>query len=270
MATRITRSGILEGALSVLTDDHSSLASAQVALLHAIADCGSISKAAKQVGISYKTAWDRVDAMNNMADQPLVSRSAGGAKGGGTALTALGEKIVQGFSALQEEHQLMLERLGRKVQSLEDVAHFVRSESLATSARNQFSGTISELIPGAVNAEVRIDIGTEQLLVSIITQDSAERLGLSVGENVVAVVKASSIILADGPVASSARNQITGKVERITEGAVNTDITMSIGAHRAMCAIITNASRHALSITEGQRLTALFKAPSVLLMKGHG
>ncbi|HLV48188.1 MAG TPA: TOBE domain-containing protein [Aliidiomarina sp.] len=266
MSTDSIKKGTVQGALSIFVSETSSLAGEQVALLRALAECGSISKAAKHVGISYKTAWDRVDAMNNMSKEPLVTRLAGGAKGGGTVLTALGVNIVQGFDALQAEHNLMLERLGRKVQSFEDVAQFVRSESMATSARNQFAGTVSQVIAGVVNAEVHVDIGAEQPLVAIITQDSTDRLGLKPGEPAIAVIKASSVILADGAVLSSARNQIKGCVLRVTKGAVNTEVTLSIGEHRAICAMITNTSSDALQIKEGQSLHALFKASSVLIM----
>ena len=53
-------------------------------LLEAIDLYGSISQAAKHVPLSYKAAWDAVDAMNNLADTPLVERSTGGKAGGGT------------------------------------------------------------------------------------------------------------------------------------------------------------------------------------------
>ncbi|MBU2238251.1 MAG: LysR family transcriptional regulator, partial [Gammaproteobacteria bacterium] len=86
----------LKGEVFLLTEQHKSFASAQIELLAAIDECGSISKAAKQVGISYKTAWDRIDAMNNMSAQPLVVRSTGGAHGGGTLLTELGHRVISG------------------------------------------------------------------------------------------------------------------------------------------------------------------------------
>ena len=60
----------------------------RIELLACIAETGSISKAAKAAGMSYKTAWDAVDAMNSSSDQPLVERAAGGRGGGGTRLTA--------------------------------------------------------------------------------------------------------------------------------------------------------------------------------------
>ena len=54
-------------------------------MLEAIGSQGSISAAAKQQGISYRSAWDAVNEMNNLWDSPLVEKSPGGAHGGGTA-----------------------------------------------------------------------------------------------------------------------------------------------------------------------------------------
>ena len=55
----------------------------RVGLLAALAQCGSITAAAKQVGLSYKAAWEAIDTMNNLAGEPLVQRSTGGKGGGG-------------------------------------------------------------------------------------------------------------------------------------------------------------------------------------------
>jgi molybdate transport system regulatory protein len=62
----------------------------QIELLKGIPTFGSISGEVNALGIGYKMAWDRVDTMNNMAGQPLVTRSASGAQGGGTMVTELG------------------------------------------------------------------------------------------------------------------------------------------------------------------------------------
>jgi len=64
------------------------------------------------------------------------------------------------------------------------------------SARNQLKGKVKSITPGAVNTEVVIELpgGTE--VVSIITKNSADSLGLAVGKEVYAVVKASSVMIA--------------------------------------------------------------------------
>lgn len=63
------------------------------------------------------------------------------------------------------------------------------------SARNQIPGTITEINLGAVMAEVTVDIGDEQAIVSVITRGSVERLGLTVGDKVVAIIMATDVML---------------------------------------------------------------------------
>lgn len=257
----------LHGSLALGLGGKASFAGQQAQLLRAIAECGSISAAAKSVGISYKTAWDRIDAMNNLASAPLVVRSAGGSQGGGTALTEMGEKILKGFSALEKEHALFLERLGRKVRAFADIAEFSGAGSMKTSARNQFRGVVTAVKPGAVNAEVVLDIGTGQPLVAIITNDSVDTLGLKKGVVALALVKASWVILAkQAGLKTSARNQFRGHVSRIESGAVNSDISLDLGNGKSIGAIITNESVQELALAVGDEASVLFKASSVILM----
>lgn len=267
MAKKTNRS-LLNGDVSLLLPGKQSFASAQIELLQAVAQCGSISKAAQRVGISYKTAWDRINAMNNMANQPLVIRTAGGAKGGGSEVTEFGEQIIAGFQALQQQHQHFIQQLGQQLHDFADIADFMHSESRQTSARNQFRGKVSKVIPGAVNAEVTIDIGAKQTLVAIITQDSVASLGLKKNASVIALVKASSVIVsAQNQLATSARNHLCGNISRIVTGAVNSDISIDLPGGKSVAAIITNHSVDELQLREGQPASALFKASSVILMK---
>jgi len=64
------------------------------------------------------------------------------------------------------------------------------------SARNQFKGRVSSINRGGVVAEVTVDIGNGQEIVSVITNGSVDRLGLSVGSEVTAIVKATKVLLA--------------------------------------------------------------------------
>lgn len=257
----------LEGKLFLLSRDQCAFTAAKVQLLQAIEACGSISAAAKQVGISYKTAWDRVDAMNNMSDEPLVVRTAGGARGGGTAVTDLGREVIRGFLALQEEHEEFLQRLGTRLHSIGDIANFIRSESVKTSARNQFRGEVIKVIPGSVNAEVVLRIGSDQSLTAIITNDSLQTLGLEVGASAIALVKASWVLLSrDTELRTSARNKLVGAISRIATGAVNSDVTLDLGGGKSISAVVTNDSVENLELKEGDSACAFFKASSVILM----
>ncbi len=257
----------LKGEVFLLTNSDQSFTRNQIDLLIAIRENGSISKAAKQAGISYKTAWDRIDAMNNMSDKPLVIRSTGGAKGGGTSLTDFGLQIIEGFQAVQEEHQAFVERLGSRLHSLTDVANFVRSNSVQTSARNQFRGEITHIELGAVNAEIEIRISDTQTLTAIVTNDSIQRLSLKSGNSIIALIKASWVLLTkEIEVKTSARNRLIGHIEKIDKGAVNSDITVDLGDGKSISAVITNNSVAELALNKGDVVCAFFKASSVILM----
>ena len=243
----------------------------QVVLLQAIASTGSISAAAKLAGISYKTAWDRIDAMNNLADQPLVERSAGGAKGGGTSLTTYGEQMLAGFLVLQEEHQRFLQRISERVQSLADVAGDLQgltgAARLKTSARNQFRGAVEQVTAGAVNAEVRLRITSEHCIVAMITDESRQQLDIQVGQSMIALIKAPWVMLANDPdIRVSASNRLAGTISRVTRGAVNADVVMALADGKTISAIITNTSLDELSLAEGQPACAFFEAGSVVLV----
>jgi molybdate transport system regulatory protein len=69
----------------------------KVDLLEAIAETGSITAAAKHLGMSYRRAWLLVDTMNRCFRGPVVAAEAGGARGGGTALTPLGADVVRRY-----------------------------------------------------------------------------------------------------------------------------------------------------------------------------
>jgi molybdate transport system regulatory protein len=258
----------LKGDLVLLDGGEQSLTGAQVLLLKAIDQCGSITAAAKQVGVSYKTAWDRIDAMNNLADQALVARSTGGRKGGGTRLTEQGRNIIAGFEALQQEHAEFVAGLDDRVQAAGDVANFLRSSSLRSSARNQYRGRVSRISRGGVNAEVSVRLSDSVTLVAIITNDSRQQMGLKKGSEVIALVKSSWILLTtDTGITTSARNQLTGTVSKIISGEVNSEVILDLGDGKTVCAVVTNPSVAELGLAEGVPASALFKASSVILMR---
>jgi molybdate transport system regulatory protein len=73
----------------------------KVLLLEAIRDTGSISQAGRSLGMSYRRAWLLVDDMNQCFREPVVTAQPGGAQGGGAALTAFGEKVVQKYRKIE-------------------------------------------------------------------------------------------------------------------------------------------------------------------------
>ena len=75
----------------------------KVDLLEAIGRAGSISAAAREMGLSYRRAWMMVDTANRCFKTPLVARSQGGAQGGGAELTDEGRAVIATFRQMQAE-----------------------------------------------------------------------------------------------------------------------------------------------------------------------
>ena len=105
----------IDGRLWVSKEEQNFLGKGRIELLEQIGRTGSISKAAKAMKMSYKAAWDAIDAMNNLSEQPLVKRSAGGKGGGGTHLTEYAEELIATYRVLNEEHQRFLNHLSLRI-----------------------------------------------------------------------------------------------------------------------------------------------------------
>ena len=73
------------------------LGEGRVRLLHAVDALGSLSKAAKELGMSYKKAWTLIDAVNKSSPNPVTISSVGGKDGGGAKLTPYGKSLINAF-----------------------------------------------------------------------------------------------------------------------------------------------------------------------------
>jgi molybdate transport system regulatory protein len=247
--------------------DNKFLGGERINLLENIDELGSITKAAKAIGISYKTAWDTVNLINNMAVKPLVDRSVGGKGGGGTSLTAEGKKVIKQFKTIQEEHRKFLDNLEDRLGDTAGLYQFLRRISMKVSARNTFAGTVTAITQGAVNAEVTLSLKGGVPLTAVVTYGAIGNLGLKVGSEAYAIIKASSVIIGtdlhDAKV--SARNVFCGTIATIIEGPVNTEVDVEIGGGNIISSVITHGSSVRLGLKVGGHACALFKASSVII-----
>lgn len=270
-APRPPASPRLRSKLEVTTEFGSFLGDTRIRLLEAIATHGSISQAAKAVPLSYKAAWDAIDAMNNLADEPLVIRSTGGRQGGGTQLTDYGRRTIALYRALEAEYQAALDRLAATLSDGEtsDLGQFrqlLRRMSMKSSARNQFAGSIVAMREGDIDFEVRLKLDERNELVAVITRESAHTLNLQLGMEVYALVKSSSVLLLTDPsVKTTARNHLWGEVTRLHEGPVNAEVTLTLTGGKTVCAVVTHDSVEKLGLHVGSMACAVFKASAVIL-----
>ncbi len=265
------KTGRLIGRFGVDVDAGSFLGDTRIRLLEAIDATGSISQAAKAVPLSYKAAWDAVDAMNNLAERPLVERVVGGRHGGGTVLTDYGRHVVTMFRALEAEYQLALDRVTAKLSAptesdSQSLRRLMRSVGVTTSASNQFVGPVTSLRAGEVTFEVGVRFDGHNEIVAHISREAAEQMRLNLGRELHAWVNASAVILlTDDGVRLSARNRLWGEVSRIHEGPVSVDVTLALPTGRSVSAIITREALADLALRVGSRVCAVFKASSVTL-----
>jgi molybdate transport system regulatory protein len=239
-----------------------------MALLGNLETAGSITAAAKAAGLSYKAAWDAIDAMNNLAGKTLVATTVGGKGGGGTRLTAQGRELLATYRAVAEQNERFVAQinseLGRAKRSLPVLGRL----SMRTSARNQWYGTVARIRRGAVNDEIDIELPGGDSIAAVITRESTENLGLARGRAVLALVKASSVMIGTsggGRLRLSARNQLAGRIARVTPGGVNTEVVVTLRGGNTIAAVITNVSAQELSLAVGRKAVAIFKASSVIV-----
>ncbi|CAJ4558789.1 transcriptional regulator ModE [Burkholderia pseudomallei] len=241
---------------------------ARIALLAAIGETGSITRAAKAVGLSYKGAWDAIDTMNNLAGEPLVLRATGGKGGGGTTLTPRATALIAAFRAIEREHRRFIDAASAAVEGFEVNWKLIGRIGMKTSARNQLFGKVLAVKHGAVNDEVVLALPGEHTITAVVTHESVQELGLAPGVDACALVKASWVVLVveDGsPLRLSARNQLQGVVETVTRGAVNSEVLLALDGGMTLAAIVTNDSVDALGLAQGVSAVAAFKASSVIL-----
>lgn len=135
------------------------------------------------------------------------------------------------------------------------------------SARNVFDGTVEAVKLGAVNSEVDVTLPGGIKIVATVTNDSVKNLALAAGKPVLAIIKASSVmILTEGNgVKLSARNRLEGTISALTEGPVSTEVALTLANGNVVSATITHDASVALGLKVGTKATAIFKAPSVII-----
>lgn len=100
----------LKGRLWVEKSGETFVSWGRVVLLQRIDDTGSVSAAAKSMGMSFSHAWQLVESMNSLSEKPLVAKRAGGKGGGGAWLTSEGNQVVADFWALVADFQKWIDK----------------------------------------------------------------------------------------------------------------------------------------------------------------
>lgn len=238
-----------------------------IALLKSIAHCGSISQAAKQCGLSYKGAWQIIERANNSAPRILISTAAGGSKGGGTCLTEAGKCLLTLFTELETRHNRFIEKLNHDLAASADALLLLKHLAVKTSVRNQLFGTISAIAAGALSAQVYVDLAGGDRVISAISLETINELGLATGTDAVLLINSTDIALApiSRSINFSASNRLVSTVIRIQGDEINSEVSLLLSGGEIITSVITTQSLQKMMLTEGLSVLAIFKANAPIL-----
>ncbi|MBT8343655.1 MAG: TOBE domain-containing protein [Sulfurovum sp.] len=239
----------------------------RIELLHAIEEHGSISKAAKAVPMSYKSAWEAVDTMNSLSPEPIVFRETGGKDGGGTTITAYGQQLLENYALLKEEHHHFLARLSELTDIESGSFKTMGRLSMQISARNQIQAEVVYVESQNLNAKIYLKLKSGQELISIITKEAVESLHIEEHQTVVAIFKSSAVMLSNMSDKKSNENGLEGIVTKIERDDQNTKVLVDIGNHDTIISVIPVDVLVQMELNEGSSVMAVIKANDIMIGK---
>ncbi|QXG37472.1 TOBE domain-containing protein [Pseudomonas viridiflava] len=250
--------------LPPLLTQHMARRPQRIALLQHIDEQGSITRAAKSAGLSYKAAWDAIDELNNLAQKPLVERSVGGRGGGGAKLSAEGERVLRLYQRVQALQAQVLE-------AAEDSSdlELLNRLTLRTSARNQLLGRIVSITRQGHNDTVRLHLADEDevFIDAQITHDSSLRMELNIGTEVVALIKAGWLeLFAADHSETSGNNCLFGQIEEVIDAEDGpSEVRIFLPSGHTLCALASRDTLHTQQLETGNPVQVRF-APSLVLL----
>lgn len=231
----------------------------RIEILQLVGRHGSISQAARAVGVSYKAAWQAIHTLSNLAGEALVDSSVGGAGGGGARLTPAGERLLAAAERLQAVRRGVLARV--------DASDSAVLSGPRTSMRNHLRASVARLeSDGARDPMVRVVLALAEAgeLASLITRESAELLGLAPGQPVLVLCKATAVRVAPldaSPPADAGANLLPGRVLRISRGAQRDEVTVTLPGDMQLVGFAAHPHR----LRKGSRVGAWLDQSAVVL-----
>lgn len=238
----------------------------RIEVLRGIAVTGSISSAARSLGISYKSAWLAVETLSGLAGAPLVESTVGGSGGGGAKLTPQGEQLL----ALAEELSLARRAVLARHAAGETIGAGL---GLRTSMRNQIACEVESCEPMAARDPmvlVRLRNAGGDRLLSQITQESADLLGIAPGMRIQALCKATAVEVIDAganhvsaslPGSVASQFLLSGRIRRVSAGEQRDEVTLELRGG----GMWTGFATHAFAAAVGKRAQARMSAAAVVL-----
>lgn len=262
----------LKAHISLETPLGAVLSDSRIRLLEAVDQCGSLNRAAREVPLSYKAAWDALDTMNQQSPEPLVVRSTGGAGGGGTRLTDYAHQLIALYRAMESSQQDVLNRLPTLPTEGDAPAMrtLIRRMTMRSSARNQYACEVAALTDrgGLVDVTLNLldtDGMAGERIVATITPESARSMGLALGCALHALIKAPWVdVHAKAPRAVPGRNLLGGLIAELRPGSRHVGVSLLLPSGLRLEANVPAGRARALAV--GQPAWGSLASDSVVLV----
>lgn len=217
----------------------------RIQLLWAIQTCGSISQAAKACQLSYKTAWDNLNAMDMISPKPLLQRNSGGKEGGGTTLTAYAKRLLRLYELLAQTQQRAFYALQDEKIALTSLLSATAKFSLQSSARNQLFGQVVSIRPQGLNTEVEINVdGLQPTIYAHITTASCLNLQLQPQQELLFMFKAPWLTLHHTD--PHMQNTLQGTITTLQQQQGSNEALITIAPNIELCASYADSARYQL------------------------
>lgn len=247
----------VDGNIWIKKDDRGFIGRGRVELLQNIQIHGSISKAAKQMKMSYKAAWDSVDIMNKLSNKPLVTKVTGGKGGGGTLITAHAKEIIEAYNKISSLYRSYFDTLSNSFNAQID------DQSTDEPAFSRLSGVIVEKKNIKENYEVMIQLQGGQVLTSIENKKFVIEKDLQPQDKISLLIETNNIVLNKNVPKNSARNLLFGTIVSIHDDGINANITIECNDQDSIHAKITSSSCQKMNLKITDTIYASFKAYNI-------
>ncbi len=155
-------------------------------MLSAIRKHSSLTRAAKELRISYRHLWMTVRNLEEAANEKLVETSHGGTGGGGKAeLTETGMKLLREY-----------DRISRGIRRTTSEEGFWEALGIKISTRNRLKGVVKSVSSDRVASKVVIEVAAPSRITALITREAVDDLQLAAGDRVEALIKATEVMIA--------------------------------------------------------------------------
>jgi molybdate transport system regulatory protein len=254
----------IDGRFWLTKEGQSFLGAGRIELLERIDTTGSINAAAKEMKMSYKAAWERINGMNALADEPLIERTTGGKGGGGTKLTPYARELIATFHRFNELHRQFIDRFAEAGNNTERLARILSRTFLTTSARNQLPATLLGIKESGVSGVLSLALEGNGELRSIITLKSVRNMGLEIGCHLYAIIKSSDIrIVPSPPAGNEPLNVLHGTVTAIEPGGESDEVSVRLNDQLELVATVDK--NDASQLTIGSDACALISPKHIII-----